>query len=65
MNRNKDKSKNFFDSHKPRFNPQPYRKQNNGFPANKNFNKSGTKPYVPDRNANKPVVAEGENYTPI
>ena len=26
MNRHRDKSKKFYDTHKPRFNPQPYKK---------------------------------------
>ena len=47
MNRNGDKSRNFSDNHKTRFNPPLYRKQNNRFSANKNFNKLGTNPYVP------------------
>ena len=65
MNRNKDRSKNFSDNHKLGFNPPPHKKQNNSFPANKNFNKSCTKPYVPAPNANK-LVATGEaNATPI
>ena len=65
MNKNKDKSKNFSDNHKPGFNPPPYRKQNNIFPANKNFNKSGTKPYVLAPNANKTVVVRGANPIPL
>ena len=65
MNRNKDRSKNFSDNHKLGFNPPPYKKQNNNFPANKNFNKSGMKPYVPAPNANKPVAARGANATLI
>ena len=65
MNRNIDKSKKFSKNHKPGFNPPPYKKQNNSFPANKNFNKSGTKPYVQAPNVNKPVAAGGSNATPI
>ena len=64
MNWNRDKSKNFSDNHKPGFNPQPYIQQNNSFPANKKFNKSGTKPYVPAPNGNK-LVASGANATPL
>ena len=64
MNRNKDKSKNFFDNRKPGFNPHPYRKKNNSFSGNKNFNKSGTNLYVPAPNVNKPV-ASGANATPL
>ena len=56
INRIQGSSRNFSYNHKPCFNPPPYRKQNNSFPANKNFNKSGTKPYVPALNANKPVT---------
>ena len=63
MNKNRDKSKNFSDNRKPGFNPPPYRKQNNSFPANKNFNKSGTKPYVPAPNANKPATNGGDNVS--
>ena len=65
MNRNRDKSKDFFDNCKPFFNPPPYRKQNNRFLVNKNFNKSGTKPYVLAPNVNKPVKARGANATPL
>ena len=57
MNINRDKSKNFSDNCKLGFKPPPYRKQSNNFPANENFNKSGTKPYVPAPNANKPEAA--------
>ena len=57
LNRNWDKSKNFSDNPKPGSNPQPYRKQNNRFQANKNFNRCGTKPYVPAPNVNKPVAS--------
>ena len=62
MNQNRDKSKKFYDNHKPAFNPQPYRKQNNIFLANKNFNKYGTKPYLPAPNVNK-TVTSGSNAT--
>ena len=62
MNKNQDKSKNFLDNRKPGSNPQPYRKQNNSFQANKNFNKSSTKPYVPTSNVNK-LVSSGTNAT--
>ena len=65
MNRNGDKSRNFYDNHKTRFNPPLYRKQNNSFPANKNFNKLGTNPYVPTSNTNKPVAVGGANATLI
>ena len=65
MNINRDKSKKFFDKHKLGFNPPPYRKQNNIFRANKNFNKSGTKPYVPAPNDNNPIAARGANATLI
>ena len=61
MNRNRDKSKNFSDNCKLGFNPPPYRKQNNSFPASNNFNKLTTKPYLPDPNVNKLVVAGGAN----
>ena len=65
MNQNRYGSKNFSDNHKPGFNPTSYRKQNNIFLANKNFNKLGTQPYVLAPNANKPVAAGGSNATPI
>ena len=65
MNRNRDRSKKFSDNRKARFNPPPYRKQNNSFPVNKNFNKSSTKPYILDPNANKAVAVGGANATPI
>ena len=55
---------NFFDNRKPGSNPQPYRKQNNSFPANKSFNKYGMKPYVLALNVKKPV-SSGANATPL
>ena len=55
----RDMSRTFSDNHKPGFNPPPYRKQNNNFPTNKNFNQTGTKPYVPAPNANKPAENGG------
>ena len=39
INRSRDRSRTFLDNRKPGFNPPPYRKHNNGFPSNKNFNK--------------------------
>ena len=57
MNRNREKSKNFSDNCKLGFNLPVYRRQNNNFPMIKNFNKSGTKPYVPAHNINKPVAS--------
>ena len=65
MNRNIEKSKKFSDKRKPRFNPPPYKKHNNNFIENKNFNKSGTKPYVAAPNSSKLVEFGGENATPI
>ena len=65
MNRNIDKSKNFSDNHKTGFNPPSYRKKNNSFPANKKFNKSGTKPYVLAPNANKSAINGRVNVTPL
>ena len=47
------------------FKPPSYRKQNNIFPANKNFNKKGTKPYVPAPNANKLATNGGANVSPL
>ena len=64
MNQNRYKSKNFSDNCKLGFNPHPYRKSNNSFPTNKDFNKSGTNPYVPAPNVNK-LVASGDNATPL
>ena len=64
MNRNRDKSKNCFDNRKPGSNPQPYRKQDKIFQANKNFNRYGMKPYIPAANVNKPV-ASGANATSL
>ena len=52
QNRNREKSRNFFDNRKPGSNPQPYRKKNNIFQVNKNFNKTSMKPYVPAPNGN-------------
>ena len=65
MNKKRDKSKKFSDNHKPGFKPPPYRKQNNSFLATKNFNKSGTKSYIPTPTANKPVAAGVANATLI
>ena len=64
MNRNQDKYKKFSNNRKPGSNPQPYRKQNNNFLANKKFNKPSTKPYVPGANVNKPV-GSGANAAPL
>ena len=63
INKNIDMSKYYSGNCKPGFNPPPYRKQNNIFLANKNFNKTGTNPYVPTPNANK-LVANGEPMLP-
>ena len=52
-NRNREKSRNVSDNRKHGSNPQPYRKKNNSFQMNKNFNKTGTKPYLPAPNGNK------------
>ena len=65
MNINRDKSKKFSKNRKLHFNPPPYKKENKIFPVNKNFNKSGTKPYVPAPNVNKPVGAGRANATPL
>ena len=65
INQKRDKSKNFCDNRKPGFNPPPYRKHNNNFPANKNFNESDTKPYVPAPNANKLAANGGANVSPL
>ena len=62
QNQNWEKSRNFSDNRKPGSNPHPYRKENNSFQVNKNFNKTGTKPYVPAPNGNK-EVASGANAT--
>ena len=43
-NQNREKYRNVSDNRKPGSNPQPYRKQNNIFQANWNFNKPGIKP---------------------
>ena len=64
MNRNRDKYREFSHNCKPGSNPQPYRKKNNIFQANKNFNRSGMKPYVPTANVSKPI-ASGDNATPL
>ena len=56
MNWNRDKSKNFSNNRKRGFNRKTYRNHNNKFPANKNFNKSCTKPYVPAFNGKNPTV---------
>ena len=64
QNRNRENSRKFFDNRKPGSNPHPYRKKNNNFPVNKNFNKTGTKPYVPSPNGNKKVVS-GAIFTPL
>ena len=59
INRIRDRSRTFSDNHKLVFNPLPYKKSNNSFPANKNFNKTGTKPYVLAPNANKSAKNRG------
>ena len=64
MNQKRDMSNNFSENCKPGFIPPPYKKQNNNFPSNKNFNKLGTKPYIPAPSVYKPVAAEGANATP-
>ena len=64
LNQNWYKYKNFSDNCKPRCNPQPYRKKNNNFQVNKNFNKPGTKNYVLAANVNRPI-ASGANDTPL
>ena len=64
QNQNRENSRNFFDNRKPGTNPRPYRKKNNSFPANKNFNKTGMNRYVPSLNGNK-QVASGANATPL
>ena len=64
QNQNREKYRNFSDNRNPGSNLQPYRKKNNSFQANKNFNKNGTKPYVPAPNGNKQVVS-GANDTPL
>ena len=63
INRRRNRSNMFSDNWKPSFNPPAYRKQNNSFPCNKNFNKIGTKSYVPSPNANKPAENEGANVS--
>ena len=65
INRSRYRSRTFLDNHKPGFDPPPYRKQNNSFPANKNFNKIGTKPYVPAPNVKKPVANGGANVVSL
>ena len=44
QDRNREKSRNVSNNRKPGSNPQPYRKQNNRFQANRKFNKPGIKP---------------------
>ena len=63
INRSKESSRTFFKNGEPGFNPPPYRKQNNKFPTNKNFNKTCTNPYVPAPNANK-LASNGEPMLP-
>ena len=65
LNRDRDKSKNFSENYKPGFIPAPYRKQNNNFPTNKNFDKLSTKPYVPAPNVNNLVANGGANIVPL
>ena len=64
MNKNRDVSNKLSNNCKPGSNPHPYRKQNNIFQTSKNFNKSGTKPYVLATNVNK-LVESGANATPL
>ena len=65
INRSIDRSRIFSDNHKLGFNPPSYRKYNSIFPANKNFNKTSTKPYVPTPNANRPKTNGGANVSPL
>ena len=62
QNQNREKYRNFSDNRKPGSNPHPYRKKNNSYQANRNFNKPGMKPYVLVPNGNK-QVASGANAT--
>ena len=64
QNQNREKSRNVSDNRKTGSNLQPYRKKNNSFQVNKNFNKTGIKPYVPAPNRNKHVLS-GANATPL
>ena len=64
QNQNKEKYRDFSDNRKRGSNPQPYRKKNNIFQVNKNFNKTGTKPCVRAPNGNK-QVSSGANATPL
>ena len=65
INKIQDISRTFSDNRKLGFNPPPYRKENNSFPANKNFNKTGTKPNVPTPNANRSTANGGSNVSPM
>ena len=65
INKSRDMPITFLDNHKPCFKPSPYRKHKNGFPLNKKFNKIGGKTNVPVPNANRLVVNEGANATPL
>ena len=65
INRSRDRSRTFSKNRKPGFNPPLYIKHNNSFPANKNFNKTGTNPYVPAPNANKPAPNGGVNVASL
>ena len=56
MNINRDKFRSFSDNRKLGSKPQPYRKQNNSFPPNKNFKKYSARPNVPAPNANRPTT---------
>ena len=65
LDRSRDRSRTFSKNRKLGFNPPLYRKHNNNFPANKNFRKTCTKPYVPAPNANKSTKNWVANVTPL
>ena len=65
INKSRDMSRSSSDNCKPGFNPPPYRKQNNSFPTNRNFNKTCANPNVPTPNTNIPVPNRGTNATPL
>ena len=59
MNINRNIFRSFSNNHKPGSKPHPYKKQNNSFPPNKNFNKPSAWPNVPAPNSDRPTLNEG------
>ena len=64
MNKNWDRLRSFSKQRKIGSNPHPYKKQNNSFPPNINFNKIGAPPNVLAANANRRATNGGAKDSP-